>query len=82
MDRPNYITPTGFAALRAEYERLFGTERPALVEVVSWAAGERGSVGERGLPLRQEAAARDRPAAGLAGEADDGGEGGRSRRRG
>ena len=39
MDRPNYITPAGFAALRAEYEQLFGTERPALVEVVSWAAG-------------------------------------------
>lgn len=39
MDRPNYITPAGFAALRAEYERLLGTERPAIVEVVSWAAG-------------------------------------------
>ena len=39
MDRPNYITPTGFAALRAEYEQLLGTERPAIVEVVSWAAG-------------------------------------------
>ena len=40
MDRPNYITPTGFAALRAEYEQLLGTERPAIVEVVSWAAGK------------------------------------------
>ena len=39
MERPNYITPTGFAALRAEYDRLLGTERPAIVEVVSWAAG-------------------------------------------
>ncbi len=39
MDRPNYITPGGFAALRAEYEQLLGTERPAIVEVVSWAAG-------------------------------------------
>ena len=39
MDRPNYITPAGFAALRAEYEQLLGTERPAIVEVVSWAAG-------------------------------------------
>ena len=39
MERPNYITPTGFAALRAEYDRLLGTERPAIVEMVSWAAG-------------------------------------------
>ena len=39
MDRPNYITPAGFAALRAEYQQLFATERPALVETVSWAAG-------------------------------------------
>lgn len=37
--RANYITPTGYAALREEYERLLGTERPAIVEVVSWAAG-------------------------------------------
>ena len=37
--RPNYITPAGFAAMRARYELLFGTERPALVEVISWAAG-------------------------------------------
>lgn len=39
MDRPNYITPAGFAALRAEYDRLFGDERPKLVETISWAAG-------------------------------------------
>jgi transcription elongation factor GreB len=39
IDRPNYITPAGFAVLRAEYERLFGTERPQLVETISWAAG-------------------------------------------
>jgi len=38
-DRPNYITPAGFAAMRQRYETLFGTERPALVEVISWAAG-------------------------------------------
>jgi transcription elongation factor GreB len=37
--RPNYITPAGYAALRLEYERLFATERPALVETISWAAG-------------------------------------------
>lgn len=39
IDRPNYITPAGFAALRAEYDQLFGDERPKLVEVISWAAG-------------------------------------------
>ncbi len=39
MDRPNYITPAGYAALRAEYDRLFGDERPTLVETISWAAG-------------------------------------------
>ena len=36
---PNYITPAGYAALRAEYDKLLGEERPAIVEVVSWAAG-------------------------------------------
>lgn len=39
MDQPNYITPEGYQRLRSEYERLFGTERPALVETISWAAG-------------------------------------------
>lgn len=39
MDRPNYITPAGYAVLRAEYEALLGDERPKLVEVISWAAG-------------------------------------------
>ena len=38
-DRPNYMTPTGYAKLRAEYEQLFATDRPALVETISWAAG-------------------------------------------
>ena len=33
------ITPAGLAALRARYDQLLGTERPAMVEVVSWAAG-------------------------------------------
>lgn len=36
---PRFITPAGFARIRAEYEQLFGTERPKLVEVISWAAG-------------------------------------------
>lgn len=33
------ITPTGMAALKARYDLLLGTERPAIVEIVSWAAG-------------------------------------------
>jgi transcription elongation factor GreB len=39
MDRPNYITPTGYAALRQEYEALFAVERPKLVDTIAWAAG-------------------------------------------
>ena len=39
MDRPNYITPAGYAALSAEYRQLLGEERPRLVDVISWAAG-------------------------------------------
>ncbi|MCC7394277.1 MAG: transcription elongation factor GreB [Sphingomonadaceae bacterium] len=35
----NIISPAGFAALRAEYDQLLGVERPKIVEVVSWAAG-------------------------------------------
>ncbi|MDQ4420080.1 transcription elongation factor GreB [Sphingobium sp. DEHP117] len=38
-DKTNYITPQGYAALRAEYDRLLGEERPKIVEIVSWAAG-------------------------------------------
>jgi transcription elongation factor GreB len=33
------ITPAGYAALRARYDHLLGHERPAIVEIVSWAAG-------------------------------------------
>jgi transcription elongation factor GreB len=36
---PRYITPEGFARIRAEYDQLFGVERPKLVEIISWAAG-------------------------------------------
>lgn len=39
MDQPNYITPEGLSALRARYKALLTDERPKLVEVVSWAAG-------------------------------------------
>ena len=35
----NYMTPAGYRSLREEYEMLFGVERPKLVEVISWAAG-------------------------------------------
>lgn len=38
-ERLSPITPAGYAALRAEYDRLLGTERPQLVEVIAWAAG-------------------------------------------
>ncbi|WP_336977868.1 GreA/GreB family elongation factor [Altererythrobacter fulvus] len=37
--RTNPITPAGLAALKARYDHLLGTERPAIVEIVSWAAG-------------------------------------------
>jgi len=35
----NYMTPAGFDALRAEFRNLLHVERPKIVEVVSWAAG-------------------------------------------
>ena len=35
----NPITPAGYAALKARYDQLLGTDRPAIVEIVSWAAG-------------------------------------------
>jgi transcription elongation factor GreB len=38
-DRPNYMTPAGYRALREEYEALFAVERPKLIETISWAAG-------------------------------------------
>ena len=42
-DSPRFITPDGLARIRAEYDELFGVERPKIVEVVSWAA----SLGDR-----------------------------------
>ena len=38
-DEKNYITPPGHAAIEAEFQELLKVERPALVKVVSWAAG-------------------------------------------
>ena len=37
--RTNYITPAGLAALKARYDHLLGSERPEIVAIVSWAAG-------------------------------------------
>ncbi|MBX7461796.1 transcription elongation factor GreB [Qipengyuania huizhouensis] len=37
--KTNPITPAGYAALKARYDHLLGTERPEIVEIVSWAAG-------------------------------------------
>src|SRR6266487_180812 len=42
-DQPRFITPEGLARIRAEYDELFGVERPKIVETVSWAA----SLGDR-----------------------------------
>lgn len=35
----NYITPQGFAKLQEEFKELYYGERPKLVEVITWAAG-------------------------------------------
>ena len=37
--KTNPITPAGYAAMKARYDHLLGTERPEIVEIVSWAAG-------------------------------------------
>ena len=61
---PRFITPQGFARIRAEYEQLFGDERPKLVETIvlgGVAIGDRSR--ECRLSSTAEAAARDRPAA-------------------
>ena len=44
----NYITPAGYAALRAELLALIDTERPKVVEIVHWAAsnGDRSENGD------------------------------------
>ena len=61
------ITAAGFAALRAEYEQLMSVERPAIVEIVSWAAGN-GDRSENGDYIygRQKLRAIDRRAGFLA----------------
>jgi len=39
VHKDNPITPAGLAALRARYDHLLSTERPEIVAIVSWAAG-------------------------------------------
>jgi transcription elongation factor GreB len=39
LSADNPITPAGYAAMRAEYKQLLAVERPKIVEIVSWAAG-------------------------------------------
>lgn len=45
---PNYMTPAGHRAMREEFERLVKIDRPALVQVISWAAsnGDRSENGD------------------------------------
>jgi len=45
---PRFITPDGFARIRSEYEELFASERPKLVETIAWAAanGDRSENGD------------------------------------
>ncbi|MES2182271.1 MAG: transcription elongation factor GreB [Pseudomonadota bacterium] len=38
-DEKNYITPQGHARIEAEFQHLLKVERPEVVRVVSWAAG-------------------------------------------
>lgn len=38
-DKTNPITPAGLSAIKARYDHLLGTERPEIVEILSWAAG-------------------------------------------
>jgi len=44
----NYMTPGGYARLRAEFMQLIDVERPKMVETVSWAAknGDRSENGD------------------------------------
>ena len=49
MPEGNPITPAGLTALKARYDHLLGTERPEIVAIVSWAAGN-GDRSENGDP--------------------------------
>lgn len=47
-DVRNYMTPQGYARLKAEFEQLLNAERPELVKVITWAAsnGDRSENGD------------------------------------
>jgi transcription elongation factor GreB len=44
----NYLTPAGYARLRAEWQQLMDVERPKIVETIHWAAknGDRSENGD------------------------------------
>ena len=46
--KERFITPAGLGKIRAEYDQLFGEERPRLVETIAWAAanGDRSENGD------------------------------------
>jgi len=48
QDVRNYITPQGYARLKAELTKLLDVERPELVKVIAWAAsnGDRSENGD------------------------------------
>ena len=58
----NYMTPAGYARLRAELFELIDVERPKVVELVHWAAshGDRSENGDE--TSRADRAARPGPA--------------------
>lgn len=47
-DQKNYITPEGYATLKAEFDQLYKVERPKVVSDVAWAAsnGDRSENGD------------------------------------
>ena len=65
----NYITPSGLQRLKDEHRFLLTRERPAVTQVVAWAAEQRRSQRERRLSVRQAAAAPDRQADSLSEQA-------------
>jgi transcription elongation factor GreB len=66
----NYITPSGLERLKDEHRFLLTRERPAVTEVVAWAAGN-GDRGENAdYQYGQAAAAADRWANSLSHQAN------------
>ena len=56
----NYITPTGWQALKDELYHLVNKERPEIVQIVNWAASN-GDRSENGDYLSETPYARNRP---------------------